>query len=93
MQHQSGQGILSQRAAPWMPRSMFHPRQPPLPPPTLLRYGEGSRDHEQKTQGAGSWWRVEQPLVFVQIPNSAATRDEGTGETARIVSTVIEKET
>lgn len=90
MQHQSGQGILSQRA---MLRSVYRSHQPPLLPPTLLQYGEVSRDHEQKTRGAGSWWRVGQPLVHVQIPGSAARHDGGRGETIEIVSTVTENET
>lgn len=75
-----------------MLRLMYHSHQPQLLPPTLQLYGEGSRDHERKTRGAGSWWRVEQPPVFAQIPSSAARRDGGTCETSEIVSSVIDNQ-
>lgn len=93
MQHQSGQGILSQRAMFWMLHSRYHLHRPQLLTLTLLQYGEGSRDHEQRTRGAGNWWRVEQLLVFVQIPSSAAKHDGGIGGTAKIACSVTQNQT
>lgn len=72
---------------------MDHSHHHQLLPPTLPQYGEGSRDHGRKTRDAGSWWRAEQPLVFAQIPSSAARHDGETGETAEIVSSVIDNQT
>ena len=76
----------------WILRPASHSHLPLLLPPTLRQYGEGSQDNGQKTQDADSWWRVEQPLVLVQIPSSGARRDGGTSETAEVVFAVIENE-